>query len=107
LDNALKFTGPDGEVTVTAASTPEGAVLEVVDTGVGIETSELERVFDRFYQGAAGRASGTGSGLGLAIARRLIDAQDALIEARSERGQGTTMRVVMPVAKLADVGSPT
>jgi PAS domain S-box-containing protein len=96
LDNALKFTSCGDEIAVTAAATPDGAVIEVADTGVGIETSELERVFDRFYQGAAGRAAGAGSGLGLAIARRLLDAQDALIEARSERGQGTTMRIVMP-----------
>jgi signal transduction histidine kinase len=107
LDNALKFTDSDGEITVTATSTPEGAVLEVADTGVGIEASELGRVFDRFYQGAAGRASGTGSGLGLAIAQRLLDAQHALIEARSERGRGTRMRIVMPVRTVADVASPT
>jgi PAS domain S-box-containing protein len=96
LDNALKFTGSGDEIAVTAEARSEGAVLEVADTGVGIEANELARVFDRFYQGAAGRASGSGSGLGLAIARRLLDAQDALIEARSERGQGTTMRIVMP-----------
>jgi PAS domain S-box-containing protein len=95
LDNALKFTEPGDEIVVRARSTPEGPVLEVADTGVGIDPQELERVFDRFYQGAAGRTSGSGSGLGLAIARRLLDAQGAQIEVRSERGQGTTMRILM------------
>jgi signal transduction histidine kinase len=95
LDNALKFTESGDRITVRAESTADGAVIEITDTGVGIDAQELERVFDRFYQAAAGRASGSGSGLGLAIARRLLDAQGARIEATSERSQGTTMRIVM------------
>ncbi len=95
LDNSLKFTAAGDRIAVRAESEPEGPAIEIADTGVGIDKDELERIFDRFYQGAAGRVSGSGSGLGLAIARRLLDAQGAQIEARSERNEGTTMRILM------------
>lgn len=101
LDNSLKFTEAGDRITVRACSAPEGPAIEIADTGVGIDRDELERIFDRFYQGAAGRVSGSGSGLGLAIARRLLDAQGAQIEARSERNEGTTMRIVMRAAAAA------
>jgi PAS domain S-box-containing protein len=93
LDNALKFTPAGGRIEVGVEQADRGARIEIADTGVGMDAHDLERVFERFYQGAAGRESGTGSGLGLAIARRLLDAQGAGIEAESEPGRGTTMRI--------------
>ncbi len=74
LDNACKFTQPDGEITV-AVNTNGGNIIEVTvsDTGRGIETGSLETVFDRFYQeeGALRRSAG-GTGLGLAICRQIV-----------------------------------
>ncbi|HXP38414.1 MAG TPA: HAMP domain-containing sensor histidine kinase, partial [Solirubrobacteraceae bacterium] len=95
LDNSLKFTAAGDRIAVRADSATDGPAIEIADTGVGIDDDELEQIFDRFYQGAAGRVSGSGSGLGLAIARRLLDAQGARIDARSRRNEGTTMRILM------------
>jgi PAS domain S-box-containing protein len=101
LDNALKFTPSGGRISVRAHLDSEHPEIEVVDSGVGIAVEELARVFDSFYQGAAGRSSGRGSGLGLSIVQRLLDAQDAEIEVRSRAGRGTTMVVSLPpVAKV-------
>jgi PAS domain S-box-containing protein len=95
LDNSLKFTEAGDRISVRVDLAADGPAIEIADTGVGIDKDELERVFDRFYQGAAGRVSGSGSGLGLAIARRLLDAQGGQVEARSKRNEGTTMRILM------------
>jgi PAS domain S-box-containing protein len=102
LDNALKFTPAGGRIAVRVDQRRDGAEIEIVDSGVGIAEDERERVFDRFYQGSAGRASGSGSGLGLAIARRLLDAQGARIEARAAPGGGTRMLVVVSSAPACE-----
>jgi len=67
-------------------------VLSLEDTGEGIATEELPHIFDRYYKA---RDSG-GMGLGLAIARGIIEAHGGTIEATSQPGQGTTMRIVLP-----------
>jgi signal transduction histidine kinase len=68
----------------------------VRDTGVGIESDELPRVFDRFYRGDAARARPGGTGLGLAIARLLVEQHGGTIEVRSEQGQGSEFTVRLP-----------
>jgi two-component system OmpR family sensor kinase len=67
LDNALKYSLEDGEVTLRLLSDDDGAIIEVVDNGLGIPAAERERVFDAFYRLPG--CGGEGSGLGLAIAR--------------------------------------
>jgi PAS domain S-box-containing protein len=96
IDNALKFTESPGGIVVRTRLGADAAEIEVSDSGVGIAEDELERIFERFYQGAAGRESGSGSGLGLAIARRLLEAQGSRIEASSEPARGTTIRISVP-----------
>ena len=98
LDNALKFTPAGGRISVRVSRHRRGAEIEIADSGVGIAADERERVFDRFYQGSAGQASGSGSGLGLTIARRLLDAQDARIEAREAPDGGTRMVIAVAPA---------
>jgi PAS domain S-box-containing protein len=98
LDNALKFTPAGGRISVRVEQRRDGAEIEIADSGVGIDAEECERVFERFYQGSAGRASGSGSGLGLAIARRLLDAQGASIEASSAPGGGARMLIAVAPA---------
>jgi PAS domain S-box-containing protein len=96
LDNALKFTPRGGAIVVRTSAIGERTEIEVSDSGVGIISEDLERIFDRFYQGTAGRHSGRGSGLGLAIVRRLLDAQNATIQVRSWEGQGCAMLISVP-----------
>jgi two-component system phosphate regulon sensor histidine kinase PhoR len=98
VGNALKFTGRGGSVHVGAEPTDDGgARVEVIDTGVGIDASELPRIFDRFYRGAeANEARGTGSGLGLSIVKSIVDMHRGTIAVESQVGRGTRFLVTLP-----------
>ncbi|HEY9698327.1 MAG TPA: DICT sensory domain-containing protein [Trichocoleus sp.] len=102
LDNACKFTDPEGEVVIEAKSNG-GKMLEVtvIDTGRGIEPNRLETVFDRFYQeeGALRRTAG-GTGLGLAICRQIVLGLGGRIWAESAgRDQGSQFHFTLPIAQ--------
>ena len=100
LDNAQKYGG-GGLVTVHARVAGPEVLITVTDEGPGIKTGDLERVFEKFYQG--GRADGrkTGVGLGLSIAKGLIEAMGGRIWAESPaaRRRGTRLLVALPIAK--------
>lgn len=97
VGNALKFTARGGAVSVELRSTGEGARIEIRDTGVGIDASELPRIFDRFYRGSrANEARGSGSGLGLAIVKSIVDLHAGRITVESRLGVGTTFVVTLP-----------
>jgi PAS domain S-box-containing protein len=98
LHNAVKFT-EEGRVTVRAEEHPETAVLRVVDTGIGIESSFLPRAFDEFAQASTGYdRSHEGNGLGLTVAKRLVEQMGGTIEVESEPGEGTCVTVRVPKA---------
>jgi len=99
VGNGLKFTPRGGEVLVSLTDAPEGATLQVRDTGPGIPPAELPHVFERFFRGTnVGEARASGSGLGLAIARSIVEMHDGQIEAASEIGKGATFTVRLPRA---------
>ena len=99
LTNAFKNTPAPGAVTVRGRRDGETEiVLEVIDTGTGIPAEEIERVFERFYRRTETRKQ-EGFGLGLAIARRMVDVMGGEIGATSERGEGSTFWVRLPVAQ--------
>jgi signal transduction histidine kinase len=98
VGNALKFTPRGGSVAVTARRAPDGgARIDVVDSGVGIHQSELNRIFDRFYRGSeANEARGTGSGLGLSIVKSIVDMHHGTIAVESRVGHGSRFVVTLP-----------
>jgi signal transduction histidine kinase len=97
VGNALKFTQRGGRVTVHVRPIEEGAQIEVTDTGVGIGTDELPRIFERFYRGSrANEARGSGSGLGLAIVKSIVDMHVGRVSVESVVGGGTTFTVSLP-----------
>ncbi len=96
VDNAMKFTGPGGTVTLRIERDETRASLVVRDSGEGIAESHLPHIFERFYQVSSARSSG-GCGLGLSICRWIVDAHGGAIEAKSDEGRGTTLLVVLPV----------
>jgi signal transduction histidine kinase len=97
LSNAVKFTPTGGTVRVRVTLDQGGlARLEVSDSGVGIPSDELDRLFDRFFRASTAGTIG-GTGLGLAIAKKITEAHGGTIEVRSELGVGTTFVVDLPV----------
>jgi two-component system, OmpR family, sensor kinase len=92
LDNAFKFTPPDGQVKLSARQIGDVISIHVRDTGVGIGADYLPHIFQRFYRADQSR-NGSGYGLGLAIAKALIEKQHGQIHAESELGRGTTFTI--------------
>jgi PAS domain S-box-containing protein len=105
-DNAFKFTPSPGAVTIRLARSPDApgmAEVSVSDTGQGIDRDDLDRVFDRLYQGLqASRKGMTGLGLGLYIAKMLVERQGGRIWAESEKGKGSVFRFTLPFAGKKD-----
>ncbi len=96
IENARKFTA-QGHVTVEFAKQENGRVEVVIsDTGIGIESETLPKVFDLFYQVDPGQKEHGGAGLGLNIVKRLVTVLGGKIEVSSQVGKGTTFRVTLP-----------
>ena len=101
VDNALKFTPPNGAITLSAKKVEGEVEASVTDTGIGVESEALPHLFDRFYQADPSRAGGEkhGAGLGLAIVKEIVDAHGGKIGVRSRVGQGTTFEIHLPLVK--------
>jgi CheY-like chemotaxis protein len=107
LNNAARYTPPGGDIRVEARRERDETVVEVSDTGEGIEPAELPRLFEMFSQGnRTSRRSQGGLGIGLALARRLVQMHGGSVSARSEgRGKGSCFTVRLPLSKAA-CGAP-
>jgi len=106
VDNALKFTSAQGRVTLLAKKVEAEIQVEVEDTGIGVASEALPRLFDRFYQidASRSRAGGEkhGAGLGLAIVKEIVEAHGGKIGVRSQLGKGTIFTVRLPIAQNHD-----
>ncbi len=97
IGNGLKFTPRGGTVRVTLVAQHRGARIQVSDSGVGIDATELPHVFERFYRGSrANEARGSGSGLGLAIVRSIVEMHGGRVMVESRVGSGSTFTVTLP-----------
>jgi two-component system phosphate regulon sensor histidine kinase PhoR len=96
IHNALKFTPPGGEITLTAAPGGQFVRFSVQDTGSGIPADDLPRIFERFYRVERSRTGG-GAGLGLSIAKHLIEAHGGKIWVESREGEGSTFCFTIPI----------
>ena len=97
LGNAIKFTPAGGAVTLKVAEKEDHILAEVVDTGTGIPTEELPRIFDDFYRGI--RVNSAGAGLGLSIAKKIVEAHSGKIWVESpcpESGTGSKFSFTLP-----------
>jgi two-component system, OmpR family, sensor histidine kinase BaeS len=100
LDNAVRHTPAGGNVSLAARETADGVELIVRDTGPGLPSEELTRIFDRFYRTDESRHRDEGgSGLGLAIAKSIVLAHGGRIHTESEPGKGLTVIITLPVKK--------
>jgi two-component system OmpR family sensor kinase len=104
VDNAMKFTPVNGQVTLSTVNTGAEMEISVTDTGPGVPQEALARIFDRFYQVDPSRAGGEtaagrrGAGLGLAIVQEIVQVHGGRIGVRSEVGRGTTFVIHLPIA---------
>ena len=96
IGNAIKFT-PSGEITITAREDGSNLHIEVSDTGVGMPSEHIDKLFDRFYQGdGSTKRKYGGTGLGLHISKLIVEAHNGKIWAESEEGIGATIHVTLP-----------
>jgi signal transduction histidine kinase len=102
LDNAIRYTKAGGSIDAAVTADNEWVVLRVEDTGIGIPTKELPRVFERFYRVDRARSRETGgTGLGLAIVKHVSENHGGSVRVESELGRGTTFEVRLPRADSA------
>ncbi len=102
LDNAIKFTPPQGRITIDLAcdGDKKQTTLRVSDSGIGISAQDLPRIFERFYRGDKSRSrehGPGGSGLGLAICEAIVSALRGEIKVQSRPGEGSTFIVTLPM----------
>ena len=98
LGNAIKYSDPGGQLTITAWQSGNELLVSVRDTGVGIAPEHLPYVFDRFYRADPSRARDTGgSGLGLAIVKGVVEAHHGRVWAESQPGIGSIFTVSLPI----------
>ena len=91
IDNAIKYTQPGGAITCRARPVRNQCEIVVEDTGCGIPTEHLSRIFERFYRVDKDRSREVGgTGLGLAIAKHIVEAHGGTLLVRSEVGKGST-----------------
>ena len=97
VSNAVKFTPPGGDITVRAHESGDVTMLEVEDTGIGIDADFVPHLFDAFEQESTGSERAyEGSGLGLAVTKRLVHLMEATIEVETEKGVGTCFTIRLP-----------
>jgi len=109
VDNAVKYTPPQGRVRITVAARGHDAILTVRDTGIGVPDELLPRMFELFTQGPQGPARQPGGlGVGLAIVKAIVDLHGGTVHAQSPgTGGGTTVTVRLPLAGLGLLPTPT
>jgi two-component system phosphate regulon sensor histidine kinase PhoR len=95
LHNAIKFTPPNGSVTLSAQRNDGELIVTVRDSGAGIASSDLPRIFERFYKADQSRAGG-GTGLGLALVKHAVEAHGGSVHVESEVGRGSCFTLRIP-----------
>lgn len=98
VDNAIKFTPPGGRIQLVVHAEPDGAILDVIDSGPGVPAVARERIFDRFVRADSGEA---GTGLGLSIAKGAVDNSGGRLTLESSGEAGSTFRIWLPKASYA------
>lgn len=100
ISNALKFTPGGGTVTVGVETSSDHAVVSIRDTGMGIASAELDRLFSRFFRASTATKNAVpGVGLGLVITKAIVIAHGGELDVTSEEGKGTCFTMTLPLAK--------
>ncbi|NDJ60254.1 MAG: PAS domain-containing protein [Chloroflexi bacterium] len=98
LKNAVSYTPQGGAITIRTDRTDDHAIIEVKDTGIGIQPANLSYIFDLFYREDAARSLQSGGvGVGLSIVRMIVEAHEGRVDVSSTPGQGTTFTIRLPL----------
>ena len=97
IDNAVKFSAPDGAIDISAVRQGSAIVVAVKDDGPGVATEYHDRVFERFFRVEREGSSVAGAGLGLAICKRFVELHGGRIDLESRPGHGATFRFTLPL----------
>lgn len=96
LGNAIKYSPPEGKITIQATLEETRAEIEISDEGPGIPDAELNQIFEKFYRGARHVRRTKGTGLGLAIVKHIIESHGGVVTANNRPDKGATLRLVLP-----------
>jgi len=100
ITNAINYTPENGRVVLSAESNDDFVVMKVSDTGYGIASEDLDKIFTRFYRAKNEKTRFViGTGLGLPIVKKIVESHHGRIEVESEVGKGSTFSVYIPVAR--------
>jgi NADPH-dependent 2,4-dienoyl-CoA reductase/sulfur reductase-like enzyme/rhodanese-related sulfurtransferase/anti-sigma regulatory factor (Ser/Thr protein kinase) len=107
IENAIKYTGEQGTVTVTLGIDEKNrtCAVTVQDTGCGIPGQDLPRLFEPFFRSASSKGGVSGTGLGLAIVKRVVDRHGGTVSVASEEKKGTAFTVTLPYVDLQRNGA--
>lgn len=98
IDNAVKYTPAGGHIRISCTHRDGMVCIGISDTGIGMNKKEMQNIFERFYRADEARNSKIGGhGLGLSIAKIIILSHDGKIHVRSQKGEGTTFEMVLPI----------
>lgn len=108
LGNALKYTQDDGEVSICSGLNEAGEIpvfwIEITDSGIGIDTEDQLKIFDRYFRGSNSSTQSTlGSGIGLSLSKELIELLGGSISVESELGTGSRFRIELPITEKASI----
>jgi signal transduction histidine kinase len=96
IENAIKYTGENGEISINTGKDDKNANVIIDDTGIGIAQKDMPYIFDRFYQAESSRSE-NGTGLGLSIVKWIINIHKGFIDVKSNVNKGTTFIIKLPI----------
>ncbi len=102
IDNAINYTA-EGSVQVRLERHQDAVQIEVKDTGMGVSSEHLSRIFERFYRVDKGRSRATGgTGLGLSIVKHIVEAHGGKVSVDSSLNQGSSFTVTLPIGEIGE-----
>ena len=96
LNNAVKYSKSNSEIILSTVNSKDHLIVQIKDHGLGIEKTNIKRIFDRFYRTPSARANTKGTGLGLALVKQLVNRVNGKVSVQSKVGKGSTFFVKFP-----------
>ncbi len=98
ISNAIKFTPQNGEITIIMIANENNVMVDISDTGIGMDDESIKHIFEKYYQGDTSHAT-RGFGLGLSIGERIVELCDGKISVTSVPGSGSTFSIILTIAR--------